>query len=451
MKAIKDVQLIAPPISDKYYGVSRSKDFPPLGLLSIATYLKNKIPDVEVEILDGEILSLKEIENRIKGNVVGIGVNILNYINALELARIAKENGATVALGGAHATALADVILKNRDYVDAVVLAEGEVAVLDIVKGKPFHKINNIAYLKANKINRTSIHLLNLDLLPSIDRALVDQKIYYNSFQKQRPWTRFKRPALIYSQKGCVWRMKTGGCLFCGRMDGKWRFRTPKKVWEEISQLVKQDGIDYINDVSSSITGNRNWLRRFCEEKPLNINPAFEVYACVHEIDEEVINLFDTLNVYKVFIGIESGNNTMLKSIGKPPLTEYHLKLANTLSNKGIKLTLGVVIGAPGETENSFRETIEHVKRIVEIGNVETISCSILVPVPGSPAYKMLLQHKKTGKKYINRDDLDAIELEEDWLNSFCSIDYRIAQEAVEEILKLAPLRSSMAMPKQNC
>jgi len=444
------IQLIAPPMSDKYYGVSRSKAYPPLGLLSIATYLKKEIPSVEIEILDGEILSLSEIETKVKGNVVGIGVNILNYQNALKLAKIAKENGATVVFGGAHATALADAILQNRNYVDAVVLGEGEGAFTDIVKGRPFYKINNLAYRDGNNINKNPLKLLNLNLLPFPDRGFVNQEIYFQNFRSQRPWSPFKKPALIYSQKGCVWRMRTGGCLFCGRMDTKWRARNPKRIWEEIYQLVRDYGIDYINDVSASITGNKEWLKEFCKSKPADINPAIEVYACAHEINEEVINIFTRLNVYKVFIGIESGNNTILKKIGKPPLSQYHLKVVSALAEKGIKVTIGVVIGIIGETEETVAQTVNHTKKLVEIGNVETISCSILVPVPGSPAYKKLLQNETTMKKYINRDDLDAIELEEDWLNSFCFIDYKTAQEAVEDILKLAPLRSSMAMPKQT-
>lgn len=446
MKVLKKVQLIIPPILDGYHKVSRGGDYPPLGVLSIATYLKNKLPYVEIEILDGEILPLEEIEKRIQGDVVGIGVNILNYRHALRLARMAKESGAKVVFGGAHATGLWKIILRNRKYVDAVVLGEGEVSFTDIVKGKPLLQINNLAYRNGNEIKRNSIQFLNLDSLPFINREFVNQEVYFQNFRNQRPWSRFKRPMLIYSQKGCVWRMRTGGCVFCGRMDGKWRARNPKKVWEEITQLVSKWKVDYINDVSASIAGNKEWLREFCKAKPSTVNPALEVYACIHEIDKKIIEIFSRLNVYKIFIGVESGDKSMLRRVGKPASPELHLRVVEALSKKGFKVTLGIVIGIPGENEKTVKKTIKHVKSLVNYGNVETISCSILVPVPGSRSYTMLLHHPSLNRKYRNKDDIDPVELERDWLKYFCAIDYQTAKEAVEEILSFAPLQSRMAM-----
>jgi len=445
-----NVKLVQPPMSDGYHGVSRSKDYPSLGLLSIATYLKYKIPAVQVGILDGEVLLLEEIENQINSDIVGISVNILNCRNALKIAEKAKENGAKVILGGAYAAPLADVILRNREYVDIVVTGEGEVTFADIVAGKPYEQIYNLCYRNKGSIIKTPYVLQSLDLLPFPDRTLIKQDIYYQNFSRQRPWYHCKKPALIYSQKGCLWRLKTGGCLFCGRMDPGWRARRPKRVWEEISQLVEEHGVDYVNDVSGSITGNKTWLKRFCEMKPKDINPALEVYACVHEIDAEVIDIFAKLNVYKVFIGVESGNNAILRRIGKPPLASCHPNVLRALNSREIKATLGVVVGSSGETEETIRQTVNHIERLVEIGNVETISCSILVPVPGSQAYNMILQHPALKEKYSSQDDIEATELEKDWLEHFCFIDYLSAREAVEEILDLAPLRSSMAMKKQT-
>jgi len=447
---IHNVKLVQPPMSDGYHGVSRSKDYPSLGLLSIATYLKHKDPSVQVEILDGEVVSLEKVETQTNGDIVGISVNILNYKNAIEIAKKAKESGATVIFGGAHAIALADVILRNREFVDTVVTGEGEVALADIIAGKPYKQICNLCYRNNGRVIKTPPLLQNLDSLPFPDRTFVNQDIYFQNFARQRPWCHYKKPALIYSQKGCLWRVKTGGCLFCGRMDAGWRARSPEKVWEEISQLVSEHGVDYINDVSGSIAGDRTWLKYLCETKPPDVNPALEVYACAHELDNKVIDIFTKLNVYKVFLGVESGTNVMLQRIGKPPLAYCHLNVLRALNSRGIKATLGVVIGAPGETEETIRQTVNHIERLVEIGNVETISCSILVPVPGSQAYSMILQHPELKEKYSSQDDVEATELEKDWLEYFCFIDYPSAREAVEEILALAPLRSSMALAKQT-
>lgn len=88
----------------------------PLWALSIGAYLKKRIPDIEIHILDEQIISSDLITKRIyqiKPDVVGISISHNYYKSALVFARNAKLVESRVVFGGVYATAMAkEIILK---------------------------------------------------------------------------------------------------------------------------------------------------------------------------------------------------------------------------------------------------------------------------------------------------------------------------------------------------
>jgi radical SAM superfamily enzyme YgiQ (UPF0313 family) len=135
-----------------YYFAERTA--PPLGLLSIATYLSETILDMKVEILDNAILSTEDIRRNINADLVGFSVNLWNYSKSLEMAKIAKEKGAITIMGGHHASSVAKNILKNRDYIDYIIIGDGEKAFTDLAGGNDILDIENLVYRSkySNKI-----------------------------------------------------------------------------------------------------------------------------------------------------------------------------------------------------------------------------------------------------------------------------------------------------------
>jgi len=90
----------------------------PLGILSVGTYIEHNNPGVEVEILDGNnVLTLGEVKSRIDADLVGISATALGYDHAIEVAKVAKQRGARVILGGAAATPLAREILTRISHI----------------------------------------------------------------------------------------------------------------------------------------------------------------------------------------------------------------------------------------------------------------------------------------------------------------------------------------------
>src|SRR3989344_4714821 len=126
------VSLICP---TNYYGESATKGiYYPMGVLLVGSMLKDSFPSWEIDVVDGELYSIEELKERIRGiDVLGLSANTNNYPICLGLASAANEQGARVVIGGPHATALPSQILTNREFVDAVIVNDGEESFLEFL------------------------------------------------------------------------------------------------------------------------------------------------------------------------------------------------------------------------------------------------------------------------------------------------------------------------------
>ena len=188
---IKRICLVQSPIDDwggkrPYLGI-----IPPLNLLSLATFIRGKVEGLEIKVVDGDLIGMDAIKKIIadsSSEIVGIAAYSCEcYINALEIAKIAKESGAKVIFGGEQASVRAKQIIANQLNVDYVVCGQGEIPLLDILKDVPLHNIQGLVYREGNDIKLNppgKILLLEKGELPIPDRNFVDLEGYRIKFKK---------------------------------------------------------------------------------------------------------------------------------------------------------------------------------------------------------------------------------------------------------------------------
>lgn len=446
-----NVDLIVPPSRDDTVGVSRARFFLPLGLLSIATYARQKLCGLNVKVWDGNILDEEQIRIRSEADVVGFSPTILSYESCLRLAKLAKLNGSLVVFGGYHATSLAQRILEVNDFVDFVVDGDGEVPFTELLRGTPPQRIPGLIYRSVAGVRRNPNVRISMDSYPFADRALADRHEYLHRFQQKYANRGFHVPDLIVSQKDCMWGSKTGGCVFCARIDKDYRAREPERVWQEILWLRETYGTDYVWDVTGSFIGNPEWVRAFHAVRPKASGVALEIYGRSAEVIRPgMVQMMKDIGVHKVFVGAESGDQRDLKLARKGAIPENNLKAAQRCAEHGISLSLGFVVGLPSESEESLDRTLTHVKQLTREAEVETISCSVLLPIPGSASFQMLTKHPETRKKYAFGDHWDLEDMQRDWLRLFTNVSYDYAVEVTEDILAHAPTQSSILRFREN-
>ena len=85
------ISLVCP---TNYYGESATKGiYYPMGILLVGSLVRDTFPSWDVNVIDGEIYSQTELEERINGaDVLGLSANTNNYQNCLDLAEKAKNN-----------------------------------------------------------------------------------------------------------------------------------------------------------------------------------------------------------------------------------------------------------------------------------------------------------------------------------------------------------------------
>ncbi len=208
-----------------------------VGILYIASYLKRNGINAYCKYnnLDVDYKSLKEdlekIIKEIKPQIVGVSIKWFPHMSrGLEICKIIKEisKDIEVVIGGNTSTIYNEEFIKN-DYIDYVVLGDGEVPLLKICKEED--NIPNCIYKKNSNIIKNSITYVqdekNSDdiYLSNLDDILISKELLYSV-----PYY------YIYTGKGC-----SMNCLYCGGcLDAqKKQFNRSKPFLRGISEVRK--------------------------------------------------------------------------------------------------------------------------------------------------------------------------------------------------------------------
>lgn len=432
---MRSIQLINAPLAKNFRPSIRAGAYPPLHLACLATYLRKHCQHVDLEIVDGELCDSEDIISRLDSKLIAISCNSLTYEPALLIAEAAKQKGAFVVLGGVHPTFVGRNILHNRAFVDAVVYGEGELALTELVNGAKYSYVPNLIYRNGRRIIVNKACKLRLNDLPFPDYEGISLEPYFQNYQKLYYDKPFKRAFAAYSAKGCQWRRQSGGCIFCAIQHNDFRIKSVKKFWRELEQIQNIWGADFVWDVSDTFSMQRAWIRCFANEKPPGIDLQFQVYARASDIDEEMARLLSCIGVYEVFVGLDSGSNKILKTSRKGTTVSANLEAIKNLNREGIKAVISVVIGLPGENEETLMATRFMIEDILSWGELSEINCSILLPLPGSHIMTLLNQFVAPTK---GREDLfDADVLRRAWVDHYCHVSYETLIEEQKRIMKL--------------
>ncbi len=410
--------------------ILRTEYMPPLGLMAIGAHLKHKCPDVYVEIVNAELIpEIETIEliERSNPDILGITTTVGCYRSALEIAKIIKifNNNIIIVLGGPYASVMWKECLDNRSYIDYCVIGDGQYPMEQLCQKVSPNEIKGIASRDLQgtpSINEPVI--IELDNYPDPDWSLIDSQAYQEGYNKV-----YGNSDAIYatisSQSGCKWRISTGmGCIFCGLVRPSYRTRSPERVWTEIKNLNDTYGCNHFWEVSDTICSSKEWLQEFHRLRPINNDFYFRGYARASEITEIMANYLKEVGYNEIFIGIESGDNNILRNTNKGSSDIVNLRATKILHNAGIKTFASLVLGLPGESIKSLETTYRHVINLFENG-LNTLSVCIFAPYPGSRAFDMIKNRPELSDKYYNQDTFDWPNFSKEWVQYFCECSFQ--------------------------
>ncbi len=236
--------------------------------------------------------------------------------------------------------------------------------------------IRGIAYREGSEVvvNLPRPFMADLDDLPMPMHELLPLEKYREPLIKG-PFT------FIVTSRGCP-----AGCTYCIKhvsYQYSARLRSPKLIMEELWRL-KELGINNIHMYADLFTVNREQVMELCERMIAEkINIRWTCNSRVDYVDEEMLRMMGRAGNWLISWGIESGNEQILKHARKgayPDKAERALKWAHAA---GIKNWGYFIIGLPGETEATIRQTIDFAKKLP----LDIALFHVAAPYPGTPFF----------------------------------------------------------------
>lgn len=324
---------------------------PPLGLLYIANNLI--MHDIDVEVVD---LSGRDYFSIPYADVYGITVYITSINITKEIISLCKKVNLNckIVLGGAHPTARPN----DFPYVDHVVRGYGEVAMVDIVKGK---ETNHII---------TGKELENLFMFPQYE--LIDVESYHRRING-------KLSLPLLTSRGCPYH-----CAFCGLEQIhkilKYGVRmAPVDVVISHIEIIKSMGIDSINFQDDIFTLKPKRLFKILDAVK-EMNMSFRCMGRAGYDKEDTYKKLSECGIDQISWGIESGSQYMLDRMNKQVKIQDNYNVIKWAKRYGITSRAFFVIGFPGET----KETLEETKQFIVNSDVDQYFISTFVPYPGT-------------------------------------------------------------------
>jgi len=392
------------PSQRKVYGMRLSPAYPPLGLLYISSVLEKL--GVEVKILDYDVDKLNDsaLLSSIKDfrpNIIGMTSTTPIINEAFRLADLIKSNfEINIILGGIHPTLVPDECISHHS-VDFVVKGEAEDTIRDFILetvsgGKDFSNVKGLFYKQEGKFYFTG----ERNLIEDLDKIPFPARHLLNNFLGYKPPDAEHLPvASIMTTRGCP-----GRCTYCCTQNifkDRYRMRGIENVLEEIDDIIKRFKVREIHIADDALNINKIRTMQLCEAiRKRNYNVAFEFLNGLRAdlIDQDLLEAFKSIGIRNVGFGVESADKNILKRVKKnipPEKVEDAVRLAK---NNGFKTWVFFMIGLPGETEETIKNTIKFAKKL----DADFTKFMIFKPYPGSEIYKEIKD-----KGYIDSFDFD--------------------------------------------
>ena len=331
----------------------------PLGLLYLAARLEKAGHQVTLEDIQLCRSPMRRVERtllRLNPQVVGITSFSINLPIASKILKVVKRlcPDAVTVWGGPHVSFDDEAILRNHPWVDAVVRGEGEETLVEMVeqvkRGRRFDEVLGLTWRKPDgsfKRNPLRPFRENLDGLPRPAWHLL----------KLSQYRAFGEGASLLTSRGCPHR-----CVFCvGRkmIGARGRFRTPMAVVDEMEALIKL-GFRRIRVEDDLFTFRKERALAICQELDRRgLSVRWRAYARVDTVDPELLAWMRKTGCERILFGAESGSPEILRRIRKGITPEQTRRAVKMTREAGIGVLASFVLGLPGETPQTLRQTLE--------------------------------------------------------------------------------------------
>ncbi len=297
-----------------------------------------------------------------------------------------QQRDVKVGLVGAHAAVLPEETLRASEAIDFVGRKEFDFTCQEVALGKSLAEVDGLSFRQVGKVihNAERATITDFDALPSVmdvyarDLTIENYAIGYLKHPYVSHYTGRGCPAQCTF---CLWPQTVGG--------HKYRAKSPEGVAREMTHAqrlfpqVKEFFFD--DDTFTAYQPRAREIARLLGK--LGMTWSCNARANVN---------YDTLKTMRdhglrlLLVGYESGNQRILDNIKKGIRLEEAREFTRNCKKLGITIHGTFILGLPGETRETIRETIEFAKEVDPF----SMQVSLAAPYPGTELYR---QAKENG------------------------------------------------------
>jgi anaerobic magnesium-protoporphyrin IX monomethyl ester cyclase len=380
---------------------------PPLGLASIASYLEQRGTGADIIDCYARPDSDRAIRDYLLAErpaFIGLSCTTSSFLDGIRIARLAREAvpGIKTVFGGPHVSSLKERLFPDFPAMDFAVIGEGEETMAELVaKGLDDPAaVKGIIYRRGGETSFTGYRdaVLELDDLP------------FPAYEKLAGFpSSYMLPIFNYprtpntsciSSRGCPY-----ACSYCDRsvFRRSFRYNSALYLYEHLSYLKTRFGIRHINFYDDQFTFNRQRVEDFTGmmiDRPLGM--TFNCAVRAEHIDPELLTRMRSAGCWMMSLGIETGDEQLLAQHRQNADLDHLAQKIRMIKEAGIRTKGLLMMGLPGETEQSIRRSKKYVFSLP----IDDFNLAKFTPFPGSPIYENI---RELGEFDENWEKMDCM------------------------------------------
>ena len=372
----------------------------PLGILYVSAALKSSnAANVNTLNLnhcaDDDETILRDWLERYSIDIVGSAGISGQFIEVFPLFQLIRKINSKVRIivgGGMITSDAVSAIEAFGTTVDYGCIGEGEITVPELVtsiyENLPISGVKGIIYRERGEwvITPRREEIMDLDSIPFPDYEGFDYDKYLATNGEIENGVKFS-PVAIVGGRSCKYN-----CTFCFHPSGsRYRQRSLDSVFAEIDYLVTHYDVNYIALREELFASDAQRVLDFCERmKAYSI--VWSIQLRVDNVTPVIVNALKHSKCRYIFLGIESADNRILRSMHKNITIEQVEAALDMCIDAGLDTRSTLILGDEEETIESAERTISwwlaHKKR-------SAIDIGLIIAFPGSTLYKHAVRNGK--------------------------------------------------------
>jgi len=372
-------------IVQKYFGM-----FPPLSLAWIAAIARRAGHDVT--IIDARTLNLSKEETldrlkEFKPDIMGFMMTTYMFQDTLSWIKYLKKAlDIPVVIGGYNLRVYPEESISHPE-IDYGVVEQGLETVpqlFEALEGKRrLEDVVGLVYKRDGEIKLNPSRRVDFEDFPFPARDLLPNELYAEFPTERKNFT------VMVTSLGCPY-----GCGFCEAGATEYNPRRPMTVVDEIEECYIRYGIREIDIFDYGFTVDKKRAMEICREiKKRGIDILWACRSRV-DIDRELLKEMAEAGCGRIYYGIEAGSQEMLDRVNKGISLDQIKRTVKNTREFGIKALGFFLVGAPGETEKTVKETVRFAKGL----DFEYVQFSKCLAKPLTPLWRQMVE--ETGQDY---------------------------------------------------